>query len=309
MVYTNSQQVQHGNLTFLLQDEIPHVTLPFINDVPVKGPPTRYELPGGGYETIPENPGIQQFVWEHMNNVLRVVWRVHKAGGTFSGPKAHICVLEAVIVGHLCSYEGRKPVPDRVQKIRDWPISRDLTSVRGFLGTVGTLRMFIKNYAVHSEPLVKLTQRKTEFLFGPTELKAMEKIKHLVTTCPAIKPIDYSSGNKVILAVDSSQIAVGYILSQMGNDGLRYCSRFGSITWNEQERRYSQSKIELFGLFRALKDVRIYIIMVKCLVVEVDARYIKGMINNPDIQPNATINWWIAGVLLFNFELRHVPAH
>jgi hypothetical protein len=32
------------------------------------------------------------------------------------------------------------------------------------------------------------------------------------------------------------------------------------------------------------------------------------MINNPDIQPNATINRWIAGILLFDFELRHVPA-
>ncbi len=32
------------------------------------------------------------------------------------------------------------------------------------------------------------------------------------------------------------------------------------------------------------------------------------MINNPDIQPNATINRWIAGILLFDFTLRHVPG-
>ena len=43
-------------------------------------------------------------------------------------------------------------------------------------------------------------------------------------------------------------------------------------------------------------------------MVEVDAKYIKGMINNPDIQPNNTINQWIAGILLFDFKLRHVPA-
>ena len=43
-------------------------------------------------------------------------------------------------------------------------------------------------------------------------------------------------------------------------------------------------------------------------MVEVDAKYIKGMINNPDIQPSATINGWIAGVLLFDFKLRHVSA-
>ena len=32
------------------------------------------------------------------------------------------------------------------------------------------------------------------------------------------------------------------------------------------------------------------------------------MLNNPDIQPNATINRWIAGILLFDFTLVHVPG-
>ena len=32
------------------------------------------------------------------------------------------------------------------------------------------------------------------------------------------------------------------------------------------------------------------------------------MINNPNLQPNATINRWIASILLFHFELCHVSA-
>ncbi|KAJ3738670.1 hypothetical protein DFH05DRAFT_1408601 [Lentinula detonsa] len=36
--------------------------------------------------------------------------------------------------------------------------------------------------------------------------------------------------------------------------------------------------------------------------------YIRGIINNPDGQPNAAINRWIAGILLFTFTLVHVPA-
>jgi integrase-like protein len=39
-----------------------------------------------------------------------------------------------------------------------------------------------------------------------------------------------------------------------------------------------------------------------------DAKYVKGMINNPDLQPNATINRWIAGILLFTFKLVHISA-
>ncbi|KAI5823226.1 hypothetical protein K523DRAFT_255551, partial [Schizophyllum commune Tattone D] len=51
-----------------------------------------------------------------------------------------------------------------------------------------------------------------------------------------------------------------------------------------------------------------YLIGVKNLVVKVDAQYIKGMLNDPDLQPNATINRWIQGILLFDFKLTHIPA-
>ena len=48
---------------------------------------------------------------------------------------------------------------------------------------------------------------------------------------------------------------------------------------------------------------------VQNLQVEVDAQYIKGMLNEPDLQPNTTLNRWIQGVLMFDFKLIHVvPA-
>ena len=308
MCYTNSAQIFHGDVTYILRDEIPHITMPYIDDVPVKGPQTRYELPNGEYETIPENSNIRRFVWEHLQNVNRVLHRMRKAGGTFSGKKSDLCLPEVIIVGHKCTYEGRLPDENRIQKIKDWPFCESLTDVRGFLGTAGMVRTFIKNFVIHAHPLVQLTKKDNEFVFGELEKKAMRTLKHLVITSPAIRAIDYRSDHEVILAVDSSWRAVGFVLSQIGTDNKRYPSRFGSITWNEREQRYSQAKIELYGLFRALRHVRLWVVGVRNFCVEVDAKYIKGMINNPDFQPNATINRWIAGILLFDFKLRHVPG-
>jgi hypothetical protein len=51
-----------------------------------------------------------------------------------------------------------------------------------------------------------------------------------------------------------------------------------------------------------------YLVGIKNLLVRVDTKYIKGMLNNPDIQLNATINRWIAAILLFNFKLEHTPG-
>jgi len=43
-------------------------------------------------------------------------------------------------------------------------------------------------------------------------------------------------------------------------------------------------------------------------VVEVDAKFIKGMLANPDIAPSESINRWIVSILMFHFELVHVPS-
>ena len=235
MGYTNAMQIFHGDITFILQEEIPHIMIPFIDDIPAKGLVTRYQKKNGDYETIPENPGIQQFVWEHLQNVNRIIQRIKHAGGTFSGLKSSTCVESAIIVGHRCSINGRMPDEARVQKILDWPICKNLTEVRGFLGTQGTVKIFIKDFTMHAKPLVQLTRKAIEFLFGEEQLMAMEKLKMFVQNCEAIKAIDYNLDREVTLAVDSSWIAVGFVLSQQGVDGKRYSSRFGSITWNEVE--------------------------------------------------------------------------
>jgi hypothetical protein len=138
----------------------------------------------------------------------------------------------------------------------------------------------------------------------------MEDLKKALLSSPALRPIDYRSDVPVILSVDTSYIAVGYILSQCDPDNprLRYHARFGSITLNEREARFSQPKLELYGLFRALRALKLYLIGIRNLIVEVDAKYIKGMLRNPDLAPSASINRWIVSILMFHFTLVHVPG-
>ena len=119
MGYTNSMQIQHRDLTFLLQDEIPDVAVPFVNDVPVKEPPTQYKIGPNLFKTLSENPGICCFTWEHFQNVNWILQRVWHARGTFSAAKSHICVPSAVVVDHLCTYEGHLPDTAHIQKIVD----------------------------------------------------------------------------------------------------------------------------------------------------------------------------------------------
>ena len=103
---------------------------------------------------------------------------------------------------------------------------------------------------------------------------------------------------------------VGFYLCQADKDNLRkrYFARFGSIPLNDREQRFSQPKLELYGLFHALCAYKIFIIGVRNFIVEVDTRYIHSMLNNPDIAPSASINRWIVSILTFHFELQHIPG-
>ena len=133
-------------------------------------------------------------------------------------------------------------------------------------------------------------------------------MKKLISSPPALVSIDYTSDRSVVLQIDTSNIAIGMILSQEDENGRLRPSRYGSIPLNEREARYSQPKLGLYGLFRALRAWRIYLIGVKNLVIDMDAIAVKGILNNPDIHPNNTINRWIQGVLLYDFQFKHVPA-
>ena len=84
--------------------------------------------------------------------------------------------------------------------------------------------------------------------------------------------------------------------------------RFGSITLNDWECHFSQPKLELYGFYCALRTLKHYLIGICNLIVEVDGKYIKGMLPNPDIVPSASINCWIVSILMFHFTLVHVPG-
>ena len=252
MGWTNSVPIFHDDITKILQPEIPHVTQPYIDDVPVRGPETRYLLPSGEYETIPENPGIRRFVWEHFQDLNRIVQRMKYCGGTFSGFKTILCAEEITVLGHRCTIDGRLPDSGRVEKIVNWGPCKTLSDVRAFLGTIGVCRIFIKNFAHRAHHLVKLTRKGSEWEFGTKQLEAMDDLKEALITSSALRPLDYVSDAAIILSVDTSSIAVGYLLSQCdpANPKLRYYAKFGSITLNEREARFSQPKLELYGLYR-----------------------------------------------------------
>ena len=157
------------------------------------------------------------------------------SGGTFSGKKSLVCAREITVVGHVCTPEGRVLDPVKFDKIVNWGPCADLSKVCTFLGMVGVVQVFIRNFAHLTHPLTSLTCKDAPFIFGPEQISAQDTLKTALLSSPALHPIDSASDSPVILGVDTSSIAVGYLLCQCDADNpcIRHYARFSSITLND----------------------------------------------------------------------------
>jgi len=248
--WTDSVPIFHDDVTYILRQEIPIYTLSYIDDVPIRGPETRYELPDGSVETLEQNPGIQKFVFEHLETVNRILQRMKYAGGTFSGPKTMICSDKITIVGFECLYEGRRPTSDAIGKILRWRAYEDTTDVRAFLGTAVQCRNHIPNFVTVAAPLYKIVKKNMMFEWEPIQQKAQQDLKTLIEECFHTRNSKFPSDQPLVLAVNTSWRAVGYYIYQRDEEDPKkiHYVKFNSLLMDPRQQRYSQPKRELCGL-------------------------------------------------------------
>jgi len=92
-----------------------------------------------------------------------------------------------------------------------------------------------------------------------------------------------------------------YMISlEIACERAEICLKGQSWTWNVMDITY--------GLFWALWVVCSFIFGAANLVVEMDIKHIKGMIDSLDLQLSTIINQWISSILLFHFELHYISV-
>ena len=299
---TNSVAVYQAQMMWILQEELPQHVGIFIDDGGIKGPESRYND-----EVLEENPGIRRFIWEYAVTLERVLFRIEEAGLTVSGKKFAACVPELEIVGHVVGYHGRTISEKKRNKILTWPVPKDSTEVRGFLGVCVYVRMFIESFAEISSPLRKLTRKDCEWLWDGVCQDAFEQLKEIVGKDIVLKAVVYGEGaGQLKLAVDSSYMAAGAVLTQEDENGMDRPALYESVTFTAVESRYSQLKLELCGVAKILKKLQT-VLWGQHFELQVDAKSLVQMINSPSL-PNAPMTRWVSFIQLFSFDLVHRPG-
>ncbi|OSC96481.1 DNA/RNA polymerase, partial [Trametes coccinea BRFM310] len=287
----------------------------FVDDCGIMGPPSRYDD-----ELIAADSDIRRFVYEYATTLDRVFRRFELAGLTASGTKLVLASPKVEIVGSVVSLDGWHLSHGIANKVLKWPYPVNLTEVRSFLGVAGVGRRWIQGFSLIARPLTILCRRSDEPFALTDEAKhAVDVLKERIGSAPVLKRINYDAARSilppivppydcdglVIISVDSSIYGAGWVLYQI-HGSVRHPALFGSCTFSATESRYSQPKLELYGVFRAFKELRSRAWGTHFLL-EVDAKFLEKMIKEPDL-PNAPMTRWVAYLQLFDFTLQHIPA-
>lgn len=73
---------------------------------------------------------------------------------TFLPKKCSLIVREVKYIGHIVSLEGVQAEPDKIYKVKNWPIPTNPIQVRSLKGFVGYCRKFIQNFSRLRVPLL-----------------------------------------------------------------------------------------------------------------------------------------------------------
>jgi hypothetical protein len=165
----------------VLRDCIPDITMPFLDDIPIKGCPVEEKD-----ETVGPD-GCRKFVVTHMDDCEKVLQRLEDARLTFSGEKSAFGQSEILVVGHLCGPYGRKPSPTKVEAISAMKNDcKSVTEVRRFLGACAFCHIWILHYAHVWELLYGLLKKGRKFEWRAEHTELVRRMKEALTAAPAL---------------------------------------------------------------------------------------------------------------------------
>ena len=222
---------------------------------------------------------------DHIRNIEEVFQKLRKAKLKLGPEKCHFGFKEIKFLGHIIGKDGIKTDPAKIEKVKNYSRPVNLTQLRGFLGLAKYYRKFIKDFAKIAKPLndltkgmkskpleirdgIKMKRKKSEkekskedegFMnnWGEKQEEAFKAIKKKLISAPILIYPDFKK--EFILYTDASNIALGAVIHQKGDDGLEHVIAYENKTLNKAEQNYSTTELECLAVVWAIEKFDYYL--------------------------------------------------
>ena len=190
------------------------------------------------------------------SNVISFLDRCVEKDLHLNPDKIQINIPNVPFFGQVLTKEGLRPDPHKVDVIKQWPTSSNVTELQSFLGSVNYLCKFIPYLSDLRQPLQGLLKSNSEFIWTQVHEKAFENLKQAI--CKDITLQFFDSDLPLYIKADTSQKGIGAIMLQPDKshknisnteipNNLRPVA-YASKTLTSCESNYSNIERELLGM-------------------------------------------------------------
>ena len=195
---------------------------------------------------------------EHIEHVKAVLATMKQARIFLNLKKCMFGYKELKWMGHILGGGTRKPCPDRIKDVCNYPIPNTVSEVRSLLGVVNYLGDYIPNLQEILKPFATIRSgaKNAKITLNDEQLKAWDKVKEVLTSDCVLKLPDFNK--TFFLQTDASEFAIGVCLMQPYDDIL-FPVEYFSRTLKAAQLNYAIYDKELLAMQEGMRKFRPYL--------------------------------------------------
>jgi len=113
-------------------------------------------------------------------------------------------------LGVVIGPKGVEMQKEKIEKVLNWPVPRNIKEVQKFLGLANYYRRFIKDFTRIAAPLHVLVRKEQKWKWEKKQEEVFKKLKMVFTTEPILAILDID--REIIVEADASDYATGGVL-------------------------------------------------------------------------------------------------
>jgi hypothetical protein len=194
---------------------------------------------------------------DHYNHVKLVIERLRKHNLKVKLSKCKFAQTRIEYLSHIIEDGKISPNPAKVAAVANATRPKTVKQVQSFLGLVSYYRKFIKNCSTIMSPMIKLSQKDTDFIWTTECEDAFNKLKsYLIDENKVLTLPDFSKPFQI--ETDASKRGVGGVLSQKVGKHFQPVAYF-SKHLSRTESNYSTSEREMLGIVLSVEHFKEYV--------------------------------------------------
>jgi hypothetical protein len=236
----------------------------------------------------------------HLDQLKQVFKTLRRANLKIKLKKCYFCFPNIHFLRYVVGRKGICPDPEKIKKIKNFPITINLTQLCSALELFFYYRKFIKDFSKIAKLMLILLKKNAPFIWTKKQQKAFDFLKERLVQAPILTYPDFEQPFVIYTDVSGTELEV--ILSQICEDGKEHVITYASRSMNKAETNYPITDQECLAVIWAVKHFQYYLGL-KPFTIVTDHSTLKWLKTSK--LPKGRRARWIIELQQYDFQIQH----